>query len=126
MKDEDALKLVSKQGIGNIKEFGPNAPKNLKAFLKVLQETRKIGFSLTQETYAVGLNALAVPVALNGHPPMGTISVAGPSARFTRSKMLKVVSYLLSCSAQLAVASGASPILARSLSKVPLDPIYAL
>ena len=126
MKDEDAIKLVSKQGLGTAKDFGPNAPKNLKTFLKALQESRKKGFSLTQETYAIGLNALAVPVALNGHLPMGTISVAGPSARFTQSKMLKVVPDLLSCSAQLAAASGASPLLARSISQVRLDPIYAL
>ena len=56
-------------------KFGPNAPKNLTAFLKALQETRKQGFSLTEETYTPGLNAMAAPVGLAAQLPMGTISV---------------------------------------------------
>jgi len=54
MKDDDALALVSQQGLGTPQEFGPNAPKSLKAFLKVLQDTRKQGYSLTEETYTAG------------------------------------------------------------------------
>jgi DNA-binding IclR family transcriptional regulator len=126
MKDADALSLIAKQGMGSVKDYGPNAPKNTKAFLKALSETRAQGYSLTEETYAIGLNALAVPVALSGHLPMGTISVAGPSARFTKSKMLKAVPDLLSCAAQLAAASGASPLLAQGKTHLRLDPIYAL
>ena len=55
LKDDAALKLVSQQGLGMPQEFGPNAPKSLKALLKALQETRKAGFALTEETYtAIG------------------------------------------------------------------------
>ena len=125
MKDDDALALVSQQGLGLPKDFGPNAPKNLKEFLKVLHETRKQGFSLTEETYTAGLNALAAPVGLAGQLPMGTISVAGPSARLTRERMLAIGPDLLSCAAQLAAASGASPLLASGAAKVRLQPIYA-
>jgi hypothetical protein len=56
---------------------------------------------------------------------MGTISVAGPSARLTRERMLALAPDLLSCAAQLAAASGASPMLARGTSQVRLQPIYA-
>lgn len=125
MKDDDALALVSQQGLGLPKDFGPNAPKNLTAFLKALQETRKKGFSLTEETYTPGLNAMAAPVGLVGQLPMGTISVAGPSARLTRERMLAIAPDLLSCAAKLAAASGASPMLASGASKVRLQPIYA-
>ncbi|MBU3646464.1 MAG: IclR family transcriptional regulator [Limnohabitans sp.] len=125
MKDDDALALVSQQGLGLPADFGPNAPKSLKAFLKVLHDTRKQGFSLTEETYTAGLNALAAPVGLAGQLPMGTISVAGPSARLTRERMLAIAPDLLSCAAQLAADSGASPMLASGGSKVRLQPIYA-
>jgi DNA-binding IclR family transcriptional regulator len=125
MKDDDALALVSQQGLGLPQDFGPNAPKSLKAFLKVLQDTRKQGFSLTEETYTAGLNAIAAPVGLVGQLPMGTISVAGPSSRLTRERMLTLAPDLLSCAAQLAAASSASPMLARGTSHVRLQPIYA-
>lgn len=125
MKDDDALALVSQQGLGLPSEFGPNAPKSLKAFLKVLHDTRKNGYSLTEETYTAGLNAIAAPVGLVGQLPMGTISVAGPSARLTRERMLAIAPDLLSYAAQLAAASGASPMLARGANKVRLQPIYA-
>jgi DNA-binding IclR family transcriptional regulator len=125
LKDDDALALISKQGVGSTKEFGPNAPSSLKAVLKALQETRKQGFALTEETYTAGLNAIAAPVGLAGQLPMGTISVAGPSARLTRERMLAIAPDLLSCAAQLATASGASPLLARGNANVRLKPIYA-
>ena len=125
MKDDDALALVSQQGLGLPEDFGPNAPKSLKAFLKVLQDTRKQGFCLTEETYTPGLNAIAAPVGLAGQLSMGTISVAGPSARFTRERMVAIAPVLVSCAAQLAAASGASPMLARGSSHARLKPIYA-
>jgi DNA-binding IclR family transcriptional regulator len=125
LKDDAALKLVSQQGLGIPKEFGPNAPKSLKALLKALQDTRKSGFALTEETYTTGLNAIAVPVGLSGQTPMGTISVAGPSSRLTRERMLSMVPHLMSAAAQLALASGASPLLSRRSSQSTLQPIYA-
>jgi len=121
MGDDQALALVSRQGLGLSAEFGPNAPKTMKALLKALHETRKNGFSLTEETYTAGLNAIAAPVGLMGQPPLGTISVAGPSARFTRQRMLDLTHDLISCAAQLAAASGVSPMLAGAR----LQPIYA-
>jgi DNA-binding IclR family transcriptional regulator len=125
LKDDDALALIAQQGLGDPKDFGPNAPKSLKAVLKALQDARKLGFALTEETYTAGLNAIAAPVGLAGQLPMGTISVAGPSARLTRERMLAIAPDLLSCAAQLAAASGASPLLVRGSSTVRLQPIYA-
>jgi DNA-binding IclR family transcriptional regulator len=97
----------------------------MKALLKALQDTRKSGFALTEETYTAGLNAIAVPVGLAGQMSMGTISVAGPSSRLTRERMLGMVPQLMSAAAQLAAASGASPMLSRGTSKSTLQPIYA-
>ncbi len=125
MSDEEAVLLVSKQGLGSREEFGPKAPASLQEFLKALQETRKRGFSLTEETYAAGLNAMAVTVSLSGHMPLGTISVAGPSARLTKKKMLELSKELLSCAAQLAAASGGPYLLACGRRPSHLAPIYA-
>ena len=124
LPDDEALALIAKQGVGQSEDFGPNAPKKLQDVLKALHETRTQGFALTEETYTPGLNAMAAPVGLSGQLPMGTISIAGPSARLTRERMLSFASDLLSCAAQLAAASSASPMLARGQAG-RLKPIYA-
>ena len=125
MPDDDALALVSRQGLGRRDAFGPQAPDSLKAFLKVLHETRKRGYAITEETYTAGLNAMAAPVRLAGQMPMGTLSVAGPSARLTRARMESLGEALLGCAAQLAAASSASPLLSRGPAAAGLTPIYA-
>lgn len=123
--DDEALALVSKQGLGLPAEFGPQAPASLQAVLAVVQVTRARGFSITEETYTPGLNAMAAPVRLAGQAPLGTISIAGPSVRFTRERMLALGPDLLAVAAQLAAASGASPVLSRRVSPASLQPIYA-
>lgn len=130
LTDEQALSLVSQQGLGEPEEFGPNAPRDLQAVLALVQATRARGFSMTQETYTPGLNAMAAPVRLNGQPPIGIISIAGPTVRFTEARMQALGPELLSFAAQMAVASGASPFFSKPLNKPPLDigrqPIYAV
>ncbi len=125
LSDDEALALVSQQGLGLPTEFGPNAPASLQAVLAVVQETRTRGFSMTEETYTPGLNAMAAPVRLSGQAPLGTISIAGPSVRFTRERMQALGPDLLAVAAQLAAASGASPVLSRRVTKSTMQPIYA-
>nr|WP_315185532.1 IclR family transcriptional regulator [uncultured Albidiferax sp.] len=108
LADDDALALVAQQGVGPVEEFGPNAPKTLQEVMVQVQATRERGYSLTQETYTPGLNAMAAPVCLAGQA-LGTISIAGPSARFTLERMQTLGGDLVSLAAQLAAASGASP-----------------
>ena len=125
LSDDDALAMVSRQGLGMPHEFGPNAPASLKAFLDALHDTRARGCAITEETYTAGLNAMAAPVRLNGQTPMGTLSIAGPSARLTRNRMQALGEDLLACAAQLAAASSASPLLSRGPEATHLQPIYA-
>ena len=124
LSEDAALSLIAQQGLGLPQDFGPNAPSTLQAVLQALQDTRDNGFALTQETYTPGLNAMAAPVGLSGQLPMGTISIAGPAARLTRERMLSFAPDLLSCAAQLAAASSASPLLALGAAS-RLKPIYA-
>ncbi len=109
MGDDAALALVAKQGLGPRSEFGPNAPTSLKALLACVKQARKQGYSLTQETYTAGLNAMGAPVALRGQAPIGVVSIAGPTVRFTEQKMRALGDELMSLAAQMAAASGASP-----------------
>jgi len=130
LSDDEALALVAQQGLGSPQEFGPNAPTSLQAVMEAVKATRQRGFSVTEETYTAGLNAMAAPVKLAGQPPMGIISIAGPTVRFTLERMLALGPDLLALTAQLAAASGASPFFSKPALRPAdaasgLKPIYA-
>jgi DNA-binding IclR family transcriptional regulator len=117
--------------MGSVSDFGPNAPQSVGDLLEFVRETRQRGYSITEETYAHGLNALSAPVRLKEQPALGVLTIAGPSFRLTRSKMLQLGKELLSCADQLAATSGASPFFNKSQNYIDqnlrqeLKPIYA-
>jgi IclR family transcriptional regulator, acetate operon repressor len=111
MSDEDALQMVSRQGLGQCADYGPNAPETIADFMLALNATRKRGYSMAIETFAIGLSAVAAPVCRPGQPPIGVISIGGPTVRFTPEKMAEVGPALLTIAAELASASLGSPML---------------
>jgi len=130
LADDDALALVVKQGLGQPQDFGPNAPVSLQAVMAQVHTTRQQGYSLTVDTYSLGLSAMSAPVRLAGLPAMGVLTLAGPTVRFTEERMRDLAPELLNVCAQLAAASSASPFFAQtSLSggkaTVGRQPIYA-
>ena len=60
--DDAALALVTEQGFGSRTEYGPRAPQTAEAFLKLLRLARKRGYSLTVQTFAQGMAAMAAPI----------------------------------------------------------------
>lgn len=129
--DDEALALVARQGLGTRDEFGPNAPGTMAEVLAAIQETRQRGYAITEDTYTVGLSALSAPVRLAGQPALGVLTIAGPTARFKRERMLALGDDILAFAAQLAAASGASPFFnpsQRAMGSQPAGerkPIYA-
>jgi len=68
---------------------------------------------------------MAAPVRHAGRPPLGVISVAGPTARFTPARMAALAPDLLSIAGQLAAASASSSFFQRSSLGASRRPIYA-
>src|SRR5206468_7717769 len=68
MTDEEALALVSKQGFGSPKEYGPNAPTTVKALLGYLQAARERGYATINEVFAKAMTAMAAPVKRKDAP----------------------------------------------------------
>ena len=68
----------------------------MQAVLAHVQAARERGYSITVETYTAGLNAMAAPVRLAGQPPLGVVSIAGPTVRFTEARMESLAPELLS------------------------------
>lgn len=110
--DEDrAIECASRQGLGDPKQYGPNAPTSIKSLLKMLALHRKRGFAAIQDVYAAGMSAMAAPVRKAGEQATGVIIIAGPSLRLTTKRMMDFGPELLAAAEELAVIGSASPLL---------------
>jgi len=110
MTDERALALVSKQGFGSPKEYGPKAPTTVKALLEFLHAGRHRGYAVINEVFAKGMTAMAAPVRRRDQPAIGVISIAGPLSRLDEKRMKELGPVLLAAASELAATSGASPL----------------
>jgi DNA-binding IclR family transcriptional regulator len=113
MTDERALELVSRQGFGQPKQYGPNAPTTISGLLKFVHAARERGYATINEVFAPGMTAMAAPVQRRGYPAMGVISIAGPLVRLDEKRMASLGSTLLAAALELAAASHASPLFNR-------------
>ena len=116
LSDELALALVSKQGFGSPKEFGPKAPTTVKALLGFLHAARVRGYAMIDEVFAPGMSAVAAPVRRRDRAAIGVISLAGPRRRLSPARIQSLVPALLATASELASESGASGL----FSKTPL------
>jgi IclR family transcriptional regulator, acetate operon repressor len=112
MNDERALALVTRQGFGLPKDFGPKAPTTVKSLLGFLHAARTRGYAMIDEVFAPGMSAMAAPVMRRGEA-IGVISIAGPRIRLTRDRMLELSAALLAAAMELGPVSGASTLFGR-------------
>ena len=110
---DTGMRLLAQQGLGQAQDFGPNAPTSLQAVMDQVQRTQERGYSVTVDTYSLGLSAMSAPVRLQGQSAMGVLTIAGPTVRFTEERMQALAPELMNVAAQLAAASGASPFFAQ-------------
>ena len=113
MTDEQALKIVTKQGFGTPAHYGPRAPTTVKALLDYLNATRHRGFSIIIEVFAPGMAAMAAAVKGKDGEVIGVVTIAGPLMRLTEERMLALGSSLLRTTQELSAASGASTLLKK-------------
>jgi len=111
LPEDRAIELVTRQGLGDPKHFGPNAPTSIKALLKILAEHRKRGWSVIQDAYAPGMSSMAAPVRRVDEPTTGVVVIAGPSPRLTLPRMKQFGPALLRAAEELALSGHASPLL---------------
>jgi IclR family transcriptional regulator, acetate operon repressor len=112
LSDERALELVSAQGFGSPKEYGPKAPTTVKSLLGFLHAARVRGFAMIDEVFAPGMTAIAAPV-MQGSQAIGVISIAGPRSRLTPDRMKQLSPALLAVTAELGPISRASTLFGR-------------
>lgn len=100
LSDERALALVSQQGFGSPKAYGPNAPTTVQALLTMLQAARARGYAMIDEVFAPGMTALAAPV-VRGQETVGVVSIAGPRQRLTPDRLQQLAPAVLAATAEL-------------------------
>jgi DNA-binding IclR family transcriptional regulator len=105
--------VVSRQGFGQPKDFGPAAPTTIKDLLAFLQAARQRGYATIVEVFAPGMTAMAAPIMRKGYPATGVISIAGPRVRLDEQRMESLGPALVAAAAELAAASHASPLIER-------------
>ena len=127
LTDDEAIALATAQGLGQPGEYGPNAPASLQAMMAMVHAARARGYSITIDTYTLGLSAMAAVVQPAGRAPIGAISIAGPTVRFTEARMQALGAELLEVAAQMADASASSPFFQKTAQGGPPGrlPIYA-
>ncbi|MDM0107906.1 IclR family transcriptional regulator [Variovorax sp. J22R24] len=111
LPEDVAIEYVSRQGIGEPKNFGPNAPTSIKALLKILDEHRKRRFSIIQDAYAPGMSSMAAPIQRANESTTGVVIIAGPSARLTLKRMVQFGPALLAAAEELVVQGNSSALL---------------
>lgn len=120
LPEDDAITLLTRQGLAATDSYGPNAPPTLAKVMAAVAKARKQGYAITLETYAPGLNAISTAIMAPGRGAVGVLAISGPAVRLTEAKMLQWSGDLMSAAADLGSISVASPLLQRAY--VPSSP----
>lgn len=111
LTDEEALQLVSLQGMAQGPGLGPNAPRTLKEVLAAIELARERGYALVIDSSEPGLAAVATAVR---HPvskeAIGVLSVSGPSARLSEERMHALAPELMQVANELGLGYQASTV----------------
>jgi len=98
---EEALALLSSRGLG---PTAAQTKPDLRMVAEELAHARQVGYAIIQEEIEAGINAIAVPIV----PPeasvgrgVGTVSIAGPSARVTPEVLISFVPALRTAAERL-------------------------
>ena len=112
LDDEEALRLVARQGFGSPGAYGPKAPTTVKALLAYVHAARKRGYATIHDVFAPAMSAMAAPVVVRG-AAIGVVTIAGPSVRLDETRMKRLSGALTETARELAELSTASSFFRR-------------
>lgn len=109
MSDEQAIALVMQQGLRKPQLPGEAAPQSIAELLSILATIRERGYSMNSNSFLSGMAAMATVIyQADTREALGTVSIAGPSARFTPDVMQGRVKQLKQAAIDLGEASRSS------------------
>jgi IclR family acetate operon transcriptional repressor len=99
-----AIDMVRKNGgLQHADRYGPNVVRSVEALLRELKATARRGYGMALSEAEFGVTAVAAPIRLGEDgPALGTVSIAGPSARVTEKRAQELAPLVLPAARQLA------------------------
>ena len=100
---EVAVEYVLKSGgFDDVDRYGPNAARSIEALLRDLRATVRRGYGLAVNEAEPGVTAVAA--AVRSGPDggaVGTVSIAGPTARVAEARVRELAPLVVQCAAEL-------------------------
>ena len=103
LEPNEAVQHVATQGgFNEADRYGPNVIRSIESLLKELRATAKRGYGLAVNEAEPGVTAVAAAIrsGLDG-ATVGTVSIAGPSARMTEDRVRELAPIVVQCAAEL-------------------------
>jgi IclR family acetate operon transcriptional repressor len=100
LPDEVAKKVIEP----GMQQFTPRTIQSPDAFYKDLYQTRERGFSISEQEYEEGINAVASPILDPTGQPIAAITAAGPAYRLLREQMIEIGPDIVATAQEIAQA----------------------
>ena len=103
LSGEQALSILMKNGgVRNAERYGPNAVRSIDALMREVKATARRGYGLAFSEAEFGVTAVAAAIRTeDGGPALGTVSIAGPSARITEKRAHELAPLVLQTAREL-------------------------
>jgi len=103
LPSDQAIEIVMKNGgLKDAGRYGPNVVRSVEALLREIRATTRRGYGLAFSEAEFGVTAVAVAIRGGAQgPALGTVSVAGPSARITEKRAHELAPLVLRSAAEL-------------------------
>ena len=100
---EEAVQTIAKNGgFKDADRYGPNVLRSIDALLREIDATARRGYGVAFNEAEFGVTAVAAAIRSGaGGPVVGTVSIAGPSARVTEKRVHELAPRVLECAAEL-------------------------
>ena len=104
LPSDQAMRVVMDNGgLKDAHRYGPNVVSSIEALLRELKATARRGYGLALSEAEFGVTAVAAAVRTGeGDPALGTVSIAGPSARVTEKRAHELAPLVLRTARELA------------------------
>jgi IclR family transcriptional regulator, acetate operon repressor len=100
---DEAMRIVMKNGgLKDADRYGPNVVRSIEALLRELKATARRGYGLAFSEAEFGVTAVAAAIRSEGGAALGTVSIAGPSARITDKRVHELAPLVLRSAEELA------------------------
>jgi len=103
LSSHHAMQMVMKNGgLKNPDRYGPNVVRSIEALLRELKATARRGYGVAVNEAEFGVTAVAAAIRAGEQgPTLGTVSIAGPSARMTEKRVHELAPLVLRIAAEL-------------------------